>query len=153
MFGAFLKNFLGETHVAKFIIRNGVGPKHDVFSIKEFINTLIQERTTRKEKERAAPEHASELRKAAHFARCQFREGRRLAKKRYWELSTENQILVNKYNYGTLAKATDDANNSYGSGIARTTNYGYALGQNMRSYTPSDMLAALRCKKQPMNLE
>ena len=106
-----------------------------------------------KDGNRVVSAHAAELRKAALFAREQFREGRRLAKKRYWELSTENQILVDKYNDGTLAKATDDANNSYGSGIARTTNYGYALGQNMRSYTPSDMLAALRCKKQPMSLQ
>ena len=137
---------MGETHVAKFIIRNGVGPKHGVYSIKEFINKLIKERTKQKEKERVAPEHASELRKAAHFARSQLREGKRLAKKPYWELSPENQTLVDKYNDGTLARETDEANHSYGYGIARTTDFGYALGQNMRSYIPSDMLALLHCR-------
>ena len=35
-FGAYLNNLMGEPHVAKLIIRNGVGPKDDVFSIKEF---------------------------------------------------------------------------------------------------------------------
>ena len=152
--GAFLKNLMGEPHVAKLIIRNGVGPKDDVFSIKEFIKELIQERAKRKdekqkEENRVASAHAAELRKAAHFAREQFREGRRLAQKRYWELRTENQTLVDKYNDGTLATVTDEANKSYGYGIARTTNFGYALGQNMRSYIPSD---ALRCSKDVTNL-
>ena len=105
-FAAFLKILMGETHVAKFIIRNGVGPKHDVFSLEEFINKLIQERTKQKEKERVAPEHASELRKAAQFARHQLRGGRRLAKKPYWELSTKNQALVDKYNDGILGQET-----------------------------------------------
>ena len=144
-FGAFLKNLIGEPHVAKLIIRNGVGPKDDVFSIKEFIKGLIQERTTRKGEKRVAPEHAAELRRAAHFAREQFREGRRLAQKRYRYLDSESQILVDKYNEGTLAKVANEANKSYG--IARTTNFGYTLGQNMRSRIPSDMLAALRCSK------
>ena len=145
-FAAFLKNLMGETHVAKFIIRNGVGPKHGVYSIKEFINKLIQEKTNEKNKERVAPEHASELRKAAHFARCQFREGRRLAKKPYWELSTKNQALVDKYNDGILGQETDEANKRYGYGVARTADFGHTPGQNMHSFMPRDMLALLRLK-------
>ena len=81
-----------------------------------------------------------------HFARCQFREGRRLAKKSYFELSAKNQELVDKYNDGTLGRETDEANRNYGYGIAHTNDFGYALGQNMRSYMPSDMLALLRCR-------
>ena len=145
-FAAFLKNLMGETHVAKCIIRNGVGSKHGVYSIKEFINKLITERTKQKEKERVAPEHASELRKAAHFARDQLREGRRLAKKPYFELSSENQTLVDKYNDETLARETDEANERYGYGVARTADFGHTPGQNMHSFMPRDMLALLRLK-------
>ena len=40
-FNAFVHNYMGEVHVAKFIIRCGVGPQDDIQSITKFIEELI----------------------------------------------------------------------------------------------------------------
>ena len=41
-FAAFAKNYMGEPHVAKFIIRHGVGPPDDIVLIKAFLKELVE---------------------------------------------------------------------------------------------------------------
>ena len=38
---------------------------------------------------------------------------------------------MKKFDSGALAKENDEANKAYGHGIARTSDYGFAVGENM----------------------
>ena len=54
----------------------------------------------------------------------------------YRGLDDRQKELFDAYINGTLARDVDQANDAYGHGIARTNDYGYALGQNMCKQKP-----------------
>jgi len=150
-FNAFVKNFMGEPHVAKFIIRNGVGPENDTLmlvALQEEIVKTKQERSKHEEEEtHGAEEPVWKLRRKAYHARQELREGRRLAKRNYTSLNYRAQTLVDEYLNGALNVAVDKSNKAFGHGIARTNDFGYAAGQNMCKQIPTDVSAALRILK------
>ena len=149
-FLAFLKNFMGEPHVAKFVIRHGVGPADATSLFGEFLEELVAlkaERRSRQE-ERSHPHGAAEpvwkLRRAALSARHDWRRGRRLSSLDYGRLDTYAQRLVDEWWSGALAVRVDRANKAYGHGIARTHDFGFEPGQNMCTQIPADIAAAVR---------
>ena len=53
-FNAFVKNLMGNPHVAKFIIRHGVGPANDTVLTSELLSAIANHKTSRK-RTRPAP--------------------------------------------------------------------------------------------------
>ena len=145
-FNAHVKKICGNTHVVKVLLTRGI-KMMNLNSMGELLAAVRKEKANSGcgAREPAAGDEGAqaELRGAALRARQDFREGRRLYRKMtagsggswnsrvYQSLSSWERQLVKKFDSGALAKENDDANKAYGHGIARTSDYGFAVGENM----------------------
>ena len=145
-FNAHVKKICGNTHVVKVLLTRGI-KMMNLNSMGELLAAVRKEKANSGcgAREPAAGDEGAqaELRGAALRARQDFREGRRLYRKVtagsggswnnrfYQSLSSWERQLVKKFESGALAKESDDANKAYGHGIARTSDYGFAVGENM----------------------
>ena len=145
-FNAHVKQTCGNTHVVKVLLTRGI-KMMNWKSMGELLAAVRKEKANSgcgaREPAEGDEGAQAELRGAALRARQDFREGRRLYRKVtagsggwwnsrfYQRLSSWERQLVTKFTSGALAKENDDANKAYGHGIARTSDYGFAVGENM----------------------
>ncbi len=119
--------------------------------ISEFLRELADIKAERRKRTEdhthGAEEPVWKLRRTAHQARREWREGRRLSKLDYWSLNDYGQRLVDDWVCDALSVRMDKANQDYGHGIARTHDFGYEPGQNMNTQIPTDVAAALKLLK------
>ena len=111
---------------------------------QELTDIKADRRKRKAEQTHDAEELVWKLRRDAHTARQNWRDGRRLSDKEFNCLTMYEQKLVDEYGSGALAKKVDRANAAYGHGIARTNDFGYARGQNMNAQISTDVAAAMR---------
>ena len=147
-FLALLKKYMGEPHVAKFVIRHGAGPPDSTTVFGEFLQQLADIKADRRKRKAedtpGAEESVRELRRTALQTRWQWREGRRLSNLDYNSLNASGRALVDDWLCGALSAKVDRANKAYGHGIARTHDFGYKPGQNMNTQMSTDVAAALK---------
>ena len=160
-FEAWLKKWLGDRHVAKAIIRSGVG---DVKFVSVLRTVLVQEEREEKKKKRDALEKNNPAPWQQHGAEepvWMFRQRARLARKTLRRtqnlmLKVENGVLDIDYlpykqkmlledlASNKLHVDVDKANTAYGHGVARTHDYGFVPGEDVWKPVPMDVKAHLR---------
>ena len=143
-FTAFVKNWMGEPHVARFLIKHGVEAPGNIVSTTGLIEAV------RAAKERGAgepPRGVETLRREAYLARRALRDGARFARKEYGKLGERGQRLHEGFVNRTLHRRVDKANQAYGHGMARTHDFGFKPGQNMCKQIPQHVAIALAVLK------
>ena len=113
---------------------------------QELTDIKADRRKRKAEQTHDAEELVWKLRRDAHTARQNWRDGRRLSDKDYRSLNTYGQQLLDDWHCGALSVKVDRANKAYGHGIARTHDFGYERGQNRNAQMSTDVAAALNCR-------
>jgi len=147
-FQAHVKRVCGNTHVAKVLLAGGELNRDTVAKLM----TALADRPSAPpsedggasepafcEKEKKAGEEQADLRHAALRVRQDFREARRLhtkveADKKglvYAHLKPRQRELVEKFMSRQLHVEVDAHNKAYGHGMARSNDYGFAVGDDM----------------------
>ena len=150
---AHVQQLIGDTHVAKALIQHGV-PSGGLDTVIEIVDTVRKLKKDARggaaepaetrggaaepaEIRRRASEEQRALRRRALAARAELREGGKVHglvdadTVEYQDLDPRQQRLYDEYMSHALHRQVDVANKDYGHGVARTNDYGVAVGEQM----------------------
>ena len=148
-FAAYVKIWMGELQVVKFIIHFGVGPPGDAHPMEQLIAAMRDSSDCGAEESAVDASKSSRLALEEQRALCEARQLERSAYCKRNELGHGHMSLCDAYNHGTLAREVDEANNEYSHGVARTHEYEFEPGQNMcRLESKCDAIALAPSKQQ-----
>ena len=155
-FNAHIKQMVGDTHLARALLQHGIQPAQTVQKILQSVKDFKEEarRANGGASEPAEIRRSAQLRGIALTARRRWRQGKRLSGEvhdgtlQWRDLTSEQQILLDEFVSGRLACVVDKANAEYRHGIARTHDYGFAKGDDMREATITEKVAAMMNRRQ-----